>query len=121
MKNNFFGEILISLFLIGVLVFFLDPLNLMMPDIMHPLMVPVLIILLVILAASFWKETPGDERVELHKFIASRFAYLAAVSTLVVAIIFQTIRSELDPWLVIVASVILLAKIAGIIYGNLKH
>ncbi len=121
MKENFLGEIAISAVLIGILAFFLEPLNLMMPDIMHPVMVPVLAIVFVILAASLWKENRGDERVEYHKFISSRFAYFAAVATLVVAIIFQTLRSELDPWLVVTVCILLLAKIAGIIYANIKH
>ena len=121
MKNNFFGEIIISVILIGVLIFFVQPVYHMMPDVMYPLMSPLLLIIFIILAATLWKETPGDERIQLHKLIASRFAYFAAIATLVVGILFQTTYGKLDPWLVITACILLLAKLLGIIYGHLKH
>ena len=121
MKNNFLGEIIISVVLIGVLLFFIQPVYHMMPNVMYPLMSPLLIIIFIILAATLWKEAPGDEREQLHKLIASRIAYFAAIATLVVAITLETSQGRLDPWLVISACVLLLAKITGVIYTKLKH
>lgn len=121
MKNNYFGEILISILLIGLLLFFINPLNLMMPYMMHSFMIPGLIILFVIFTATIWREVPGDEREQFHKYISSRFAYFAAITTLIIAIIVQTIANKLDAWLVIIVCVALLAKIIGFIYGKLKH
>lgn len=121
MKNNFFGEILISLFLIGLLLFYINPLYFMMPEIMHPLMIPVLLVIFIIFGATVWREAPGDEREQLHKYISSRFAYFAGIAVLILAIILQTLNDVLDPWLVITACSILLAKLIGIIYGHLKH
>ncbi len=121
MKNNFVGEIIISLVLIGLLVFFINPLDLLMPQPLHPFMVPFLVVLFIIFAALLWKETPGDEREQLHKFIASRFAYFAVITTLIIGVIVQSFKGEIDPWLVIAICLALLAKILGLIYGYMKH
>ncbi len=121
MKNNFFWELVISGILIALLLFFLNPFALLMPHMMHPLMVPLLVILFVIFAALLWKETPGDEREQLHKFIASRFAYFTGVAILIVGIIVQSFQNAIDPWIVASVCIILLAKILGLIYGHIKH
>ncbi len=121
MKNKFIGEIIISLALIGLLVFFINPLDLLMPQSLHPFMVPFLVVLFIIFAAALWKETPGDEREQFHKFIASRFAYFAVIATLTFGVIFQSFKGEVDPFLVISLCIGLLAKILGLIYGHIKH
>ena len=121
MKNKFFGEFILSLALIVLLILFLNPVTLMMPQPMHPLMVPLLVILFVLFAAMLWHEQPGDERDQLHKFIASRFAYFAAVTAMTVGIIVQHSSGTIDPWLIITLCVTLLAKIIGLFYSHLKH
>lgn len=121
MKNNFLGEIIISLVLIGLLVFFLNPLDLLMPQPLHPLMVPFLIVLFIIFAGLLWREAPGDEREQLHKYIASRFAYFAVIATLITGVIMQSFKGVIDPWLIIAICIALLAKILGLIYGHLRH
>lgn len=121
MKNKFIGETIISITLIVLLSFFLNPLELMMPQSMHALMIPLLVVLFVIFTGLLWKEAPGDEREQLHKYIASRFAYFAAITTLVIAIIIQSSQKTIDPWLIITICIALLAKIAGLIYSYLKH
>jgi hypothetical protein len=121
MKGSLIFEIAISVFLILILAVSLEPVSLTMPRQMNTIMVPTLILFLVIFAAFLWKEKPGDERERLHRFMASRFAYFAGITTLVIGIIFQSINHSIDPWLVITAGVILLAKILGLIYGHFKH
>lgn len=121
MKNNFVGEVIISLLLIGLLVFFINPLNLLMPHVLHPFMVPFLVVLFIIFAGFLWKETPGDEREQMHKFIAARLSYFAVVVTLILGVIFQSFKGEVDPFLIIGICIALLAKIFGLIYGHIKH
>ena|SRR5215469_10495526 len=121
MKNNFFGEIIISLLLIGVLISLSDPMYLLMPKGMYPLITPLLLALLIIFAGILWKERPGDEREHLHKFMASRSAYFAGIVVLIIAIALQSIHREIDIWLIITVCIMLLAKIAGIIYGHIKY
>ncbi|MDE2025531.1 MAG: hypothetical protein KGJ07_03490, partial [Patescibacteria group bacterium] len=82
MKSNFIGEGVISIILIALLIFFLNPLELSMPQSVHMIMVPLLIVFFIVLIGVLWREAPGDEREQLHKFIASRFAYFAAVGVL---------------------------------------
>ena len=121
MKNNFVGEIIISLLLIGLLVFFINPLDLLMPLTLHPFMVPFLVVLFIIFAGFLWKENPGDEREQSHKFMASRFAYFAVVTTLILGVVFQSFKGEVDPFLIVGICMALLAKILGLIYGHIKH
>lgn len=121
MKNKFIGEIIISLALIGLLVFFINPLDLLMPQPLHPFMVPFLIVLFIIFAGFLWKETPGDEREQMHKFIASRSAYFATISTLIIGVVLQSFEGEIDPILIIALCIGLLAKILGLIYGHIKY
>lgn len=121
LKNNFIGEAIISVVLIALLLFFLNPLELMMPKSMHAIMVPLLLVLFIAFTGVLWKETSGDERDNLHKFIASRFAYFAAVATLIIGIVMESFQKAIDPWLIITICVVLLAKIAGLIYGYFRH
>ncbi|HUQ84762.1 MAG TPA: hypothetical protein VM077_00415 [Candidatus Limnocylindrales bacterium] len=121
MNNKFIGEIIISFLLIGLLVFFINPLDLFMPQMLHPFMVPFLILLFVIFAGFLWKEKPGDEREQLHKFIASRFAYFAGVFVLITGIILQSAKEAVDPFLIIAVSIMLLAKTIGLVYGKIKN
>jgi hypothetical protein len=121
MKNKLIGELILSVALIGLLLFFLKPLLIMMPQPMHPLMIPLLVILFIIFAAMLWKEKPADEREQLHTFIASRFAYFAGVAVLTIAIIVQHAYGPIDPWLIIAVCAMLLAKIGGLLYGKIRH
>lgn len=121
MKSKFIGEAIISIILVALLVFFLNPLELMMPQSMHAIMIPLLIVIFIVFTGVMWRETPGDEREQLHKFISSRFAYFAAIATLIVAIVLQSFQKVIDPWLIITICVALLAKIIGFIYGYFRH
>ena len=121
MRNNFLGEIVISLALIGILVFFINPFSLLMPQPLHPFMAPFLAALFIIFTGLLWKETSGDEREQSHKIIASRFAYVAVIATLILGVIFQSFKGEVDPFLIIGICIALLAKILGLLYGHIKH
>lgn len=121
MKNNFIGEIVISGILLGLLIFFVNPMDITMPEQMHEVMGPVLVIFFAIVLGVGWKEAAGDERENLHKLIASRFAYFAGIAALLTGIIVQSSHNVLDSWLVITVTVMLLAKIVGLIYGYLKR
>jgi cobalamin synthase len=121
MKNNFIGEIAISLVLLSLLIFFVNPMDITMPEQMHAFMGPTLVIFFAIVLGVSWKETAGDEREGLHKLIASRFAYFAGIAVLLVGIIVQSSHRVLDSWLVITVVVMLLAKIVGLMYGYLKR
>lgn len=121
MKHNFLGETFISLILLGMLIFFVNPMDITMPSMMHSFIGPTLVILFIIFVAVLFKENGGDEREQLHKHIASRFAYFAGIGVVLLAIIVQSAHQVLDSWLVIIIAVMLLAKIIGLVYGNFKR
>ncbi len=75
-----------------------------------------IVIIFMLFAALVWRENARDERESLHKMIAGRAAFLAGTITLVIGIVVQTFQHRVDPWLTIVLSVMVLAKILGIIY-----
>lgn len=120
MKSNIIGETIISIALIFLLIFYLHPLEPMMPKPMHTVMVPLVVILFIFLAAFFWRETPGDERQELHRLLVSRFAYFAGMLTLTIAIILQSMHRSVDSWLIITLCIMLLAKLIGSFYTKLN-
>ena len=120
MKNNFFGEMLISLVLMGLLLFYLHPFEPMMPRPIHSFMIPLVVILFIFLTAFFWRETPGDEREKFHRLIVSRFAYFAGTLALIIGIISQSLHHSVDSWLIITLCVMLLAKIIGSLYTKMK-
>ena len=121
MKNNFLQEIVVSLVLIILLVLFLNPFELWMPPILLMMMVLGLVVVFSLFASFIWKENNKDEREGLHKMMAGRIAFLAGTATLVVAIIIQSFRHELDAWLVVALGVMILAKIGGLLYGRIRY
>ena len=74
-----------------------------------------------------WKYPTGtrplrqSEREELHKYIATRFAYTAAGTLLLLATILQALSHTLDPWLPTVLAGMVLAKIIGRWYAQKKY
>ena len=121
MKNNFLQEIIVSVVLIILLVLFLNPFELWMPPILLMMMMLGLVIVFSLFASFIWRENDKDEREGLHKMMAGRFAFLAGTATLVIAIIIQSFRHELDVWLVVTLGIMILAKIVGLLYGRIKH
>lgn len=91
-----------------------------MPQMMHPLMLPLLIILFLVLAGFVWKEIPGDERQQLHKYISTRFAYFAGITVLFIGICIEVHYDSLDIWLVIALCMMLFSKFIGLLYAYWK-
>ena len=122
MKDSYKKELLILIALVILLItlFVLNPIICS-----NPLMETMVLIFIGIFALLFisfvWKEYARDERESLHKYIASRFAYLAGVLILTIGVILQTIQNHLDVWLVISLCTMLLLKMVGIIYSKFKH
>ncbi len=118
MKNKFLTEISISTILIVLLIFLLDPFKILMTTPVQMMTIAAVLIIFISFCAFVWKEKSKDEREQLHKQIASRFAYLSGASVLIIAIVIQSINHSIDPWIVIALIVMILAKIAGSLYAN---
>ncbi|HVZ67299.1 MAG TPA: hypothetical protein VG917_03485 [Patescibacteria group bacterium] len=115
------SELIVSFIFILLLIFFLNPFHLLMPDPMLTLMIIVLLVLFGIFASFVFRENVHDERESLHRFIAARFAYLVGTGTLVVGIIIQSLSHNVDLFLVITLILMVLAKIAGFMYAKKRY
>ena len=120
MHDSFITEIIISCVLVALSILFLDPGGFFdsMPGYMMASLV--LLVCYVLFAAFIWRENGRDEREQFHKMMAGRFAYLAGVGVLVLGIILEELGHSLDPWLVIALSGMVLAKVAGLMYGRIR-
>ena len=121
MKNNLLQEIFVSSVLIVLLVLFLNPFGFWMPNALLMMMVLGLVVVFVVFASFVWKENSRDEREGLHKMMAGRIAFLSGTALLVIGIIVQSFKHELDFWLVLTLGTMILAKIIGLIYGRTKY
>ena len=66
-------------------------------------------------------EGRGDERAALHRYMASRAAFLLGLGVLAIGTLWQTYAHNLDPWLLSALIAVTLGKIAGLLYGKYKH
>ncbi len=121
MKNNLLQEISVSTVLIVLLILFLNPFDFWMPPVLLMTMVCGLVVVFALSASFIWRENTRDEREGLHKMMAGRIAFLAGTSVLVIGIIVQSFKHELDFWLVLTLGTMILAKIVGLMYSRTKY
>ncbi len=120
MKDNW-SEILVSIILLVFVVFLLNPLDFWMPQPVQMMSLVAVAALFIIFSAFVWHEKATDEREQLHRHISARIAYLAGTAILVTGVIMQSLKHALDPWLVIALAVMVLGKVAGLIYSRSKY
>jgi len=108
----------IAIFIIAII--FLNPGHLAMPDTVNSLLILGFIIAFLTFAAFVIKEKSSDERETLHILKAGRLSYLTGVGVLVLGIIFQTLKHDVDPWLVLAICAMVLSKILSRIYSRFK-
>ena len=121
MKNSFLQEIVVSVVLIVLLVLFLNPFDFWMPPMLLMTMVLSLVVLFSLFVSFIWRENSKDEREGLHKMMADRIAFLAGTLVLVIAIIVKSLRHEPCAWLVATLVIMILAKIIGLLYSQIKY
>lgn len=121
MKNNSLQEILISGILVVLLILFLNPLHFWMPTTLLMMMVLGLVVVFALFASFVWRENHRDEREGLHKMMAGRIAFLVGSALLVIGIIVQSFKHELDPWLIFTLAGMIVAKVITLIYGRVKN
>ena len=121
MKNNltnFKKELLISVILIILLILILNPYHLWMPNVMYMAILASTVVVFGIFASFILHEQVRDEREGIHRMLAGRVAFLSGSTTLIVGIIFQVSRDSVDPWLVLTLVIMILAKIATLLYSE---
>lgn len=113
-------ETLSAIIILGIAIFFLNPGHLTMPDTMVSMLIITLILSFLTFAAYLFREKSSDEREAVHILTAGRISYLVGVGTLIIGIILQTLRHDIDPWLVIALSTMVFSKLLSRIYSHFK-
>lgn len=106
--------------ILGIAVLFLNPGHLTMPENMLSMLIVAFIVSFLTFAAYIFKENSLDERETVHILKAGRVSYLVGVGTLIVGIILQAIKHEIDPWLVIALCAMVFSKLVSRIYSHFK-
>lgn len=72
-----------------------------------------------VFAVFVWREAGGDERDQYIRLIASRFAFLATGTVLLVGIVYETLMHHVpNPWLTGALAVMVFGKVIGHAYGR---
>ena len=120
MKNNSIQEIIISIVLVILLVLLLNPLYFWMPNMMLMTIIVGLVLVFSMFVVFVWREQAQDEREELHKLKSGRIAFLAGASILMIGIVVEGLSHDIDIWLIIALSVMILSKVIGLAYNRFK-
>jgi uncharacterized membrane protein SirB2 len=122
MKNKLWlKNILISAPLLGILLLFLFPNPLLMPQSLEMMFIIVFIILFFIYSAVIWNEKGNDEREDLHILNAGRVSFLVGSGILTIGIFVQSLNHNIDPWLIYALISMIFTKIIIRIYSEIKN
>ncbi len=113
-------EIISAIVILGIAILFLNPGHLAMPESLQSMLIIGFFVAFLTFAAFILKERALDERESLHTLKAGRISYLAGVGVLVLGIILETFKHDVDPWLVIGVCIMVLSKILSRIYSQFK-
>lgn len=88
-----------------------DPVDLVMPTPIQMTILALVVLLYVLFVGMIFREKPRDEREVALLAQSSRVAFLTGTAVLVVGIISQLLRHDLDNWLIWTLSSMVLAKV----------
>lgn len=121
MVSKIFSETAVAVWLVILLIWFANPFGFWMTDAVHMTLLGLIVTLFAIFAMFLWREIVADERERLHRFIGTRFAYTAGGAVLLIGIIVQAFSHKIDPWLPLVLTSMVLAKIIGRWYAEKRY
>ncbi len=102
MKNKPFIEPVLAVLLILLAALCLQPLQTTwMPTMASSFILVTLLAVFILFAVYIWKEEARDEREDQHRLTAGRNGFLVGAGLLVAGIILQTVRHQLDSWLIL--------------------
>lgn len=105
------NEIALTILMLILLVFLWNPWFLWMPSQLDYMIAGALAVIILLYAGLVLKEKPEDEREEKLLMQAGRFGFITGVVVISVGIIFQTITSKPDIFLIVALAVMVLVKI----------
>jgi hypothetical protein len=115
------AEIVVSLIFILLLALKLDPLHFLMPNRLQMSILALLVAAAGLYAGILFRKRARDEREALHLYRASRFAYIAGVGLLVLAIAVQSFQGGADPWLFYILAGMVIVKPAILVWSRAKN
>lgn len=113
-------ETISAIAILGIATLFLNPGHLTMPDTMVSMLIIALIVSFLTFAAFLFREKSSDERETVHILTAGRISYLVGVGALILGIILQTLKHDIDPWLVIALCAMVFSKLLSRIYSHFR-
>ena len=116
--KHLFSESVLSVVIIGLLFALTNPFEFLMPEEFMMICIGLVIIFFILFALYLFRERAVDEREELHRYIAARWAYLSGASVLVIGIVIQTFMHHLTFWLPLSLGGMLVAKLFGRWYSE---
>lgn len=113
-------EIISAAVILIIAIVFLNPSHLTMPESINSMLIVSMILAFLTFAAYVFKEKPSDERDAAHIQAAGRISYLVGVTALIIGIVVQALRHEIDPWLVLALCAMVFSKLVSRIYSRFK-
>lgn len=111
-------ELITSTLIVVILILFVNPFMILMPSTVLYMALAGLIILVAIFVGLVWREHTNDEREELHRFVASRFAYIVGIVILTIGVALESLGHTPNVWLVSALGAMVLAKLVGHLYSR---
>lgn len=112
-------EATLAVLILVLLFFIVNPGTIFMPTMIHITLALVLLICVGLFGVFIFKERVRDEREQLHRLLAGRYAFLVTAAILVSGLIMQTLFTHrVDPWLAFALGGMVIAKIIGRIWAE---
>jgi len=110
-----------AIIVVVLLLLIVNPTGIWMPSPIAMLLIALLGAAVAVWVGLVWAESIRDEREALHRFIASRFGYVAGLIVLLVAAIAQSVNHALDPWIAFALGAMVVGKLIGLAHGRNRH
>jgi predicted Co/Zn/Cd cation transporter (cation efflux family) len=114
------SELTISAVLLAALFLKLDPFHWLMPTATQMGLLGVFAVAFALYAGAIFREKAQDERESLLLYRANRMGYLAGVVSISVVIVFQDLRHNLDPMLLLVLALMVVVKLMVLGYSRYR-
>jgi len=116
--KHFSGEIAVSVILLILLFILFNPFAVFMPGYLVMGLLVAAVVCFGIFSLFLWREGEGDERENLHRMFADRVAFLSGSALLLAGIVIGELSHQLDPWLIYALAIMVIAKVAALIYSK---
>ena len=94
---------------------------LLMPKSADAMLLTIFVVAYLVFAATIWKESPSDERENLHRLEANRVAFIVGSTLAVIGIVQQTLEHNIDIWLMGVLTTMVSGKVVSRIISQWRN